>query len=168
MLPLPNSQPCSNILQPPGDDVDDSLGANTSDQDHSPLMRQCLELLTKIAAAVNRNTRLTDSMANYIMLGHPGATGETAPSSTVRGSEDIMRGCPGATPETAPSSTVQEPEGEDDEDVSGVKTRRFRVRAKPPKRKDPNELCLRVSRISINRSRCLNHHRTKFVNMRGQ
>lgn len=90
------------------------------------------------------------------MLGRPGATGETMLSFTVHGSEDIMRGRPGATGETASSSTVQEPEGGNDENVSGVKTRRFRARAKTPKHKDPNELRLRVSRISTNKSRCLN------------
>jgi hypothetical protein len=106
MLPLPNNQPCSNILQPPSNDVDNNLGANMSDQDYLPLMRQCLALLTKISAAVDRNTRLMDLMANYIMLGCPRATGVTAPSSTIYGSEDIMCSCTGATGETVPSSTI--------------------------------------------------------------
>jgi hypothetical protein len=156
MLPLPNNQPCSNILQPPSNDVDDNLGANMSDQDHSPLIRQCLALLTKISAAVNRNIRLMDSMANYIMLGCPGATGVTAPSSTIYRSEDIMCGCPGATGETVPSSTIQELEGENNENMFVVKTRRFRACTKPPKHKDPNELHLQVSCISINKPHCLN------------
>ena len=69
-------------------------------------MRQCLALLTKISAKVNRNTRLIDLMANYIMLGCPGATEATAPSSTIYGLEDILCGHPGATGETAPSSTI--------------------------------------------------------------
>jgi len=156
MLPLPKNQACSNIFQPPSDDVDDSLSANMADQDHSLLIRQCFDLLTRMSAAVDRNTRLTDLMANYIMHGRPGMTGETAPSSTVPGSEDIMHGHPGATGETAPSSTVQDPEDENNENVSGVKIRRFRACAKPPKHKDPNELCLRISRISTNRPHCLN------------
>ena len=103
---MPKNQAYSNIFQPPGNNVDDSLSANTTDQDHSLLIRQCFDLLTRISAAVDRNTRLTDSMANYIMHGHPGMTGETALSSTVPGSEDIMDGHPGATGETVPSSTV--------------------------------------------------------------
>ena len=67
MLPLPNNQLCSNIFQPPGNNVDNNLNINMSDQDHSPLMRQCLALLTKISAKVNRNTRLIDLMTNYIV-----------------------------------------------------------------------------------------------------
>ena len=154
MLPLPKNQACSNIFQPPGNDIDDNLGADTSDEGHSPLMmRRCLELLTKISAAVDRSTKMTDLMANYIMHGRPGATGETASSPTVQESEDIMRGRPGATGEIASSSAVQ---GSEDVNVSEVKTRRFKRRAKPPKHKDPNELRLRVSHISTNRPRCLN------------
>jgi len=156
MLPLPKNQACSNIFQPPSDDVDDSLSANTADQDHSLLIRQCFNLLTRMSAVVDRNTRLTDSMANYIMHGCPGMTGETAPSSTIPGSEDIMHSHPGATGETAPSSTIQDPEDENNENVSRVKIRRFRACAKPPKHKDPNELCHRVSCISTNRPHCLN------------
>jgi len=156
MLPLPKNQACSNIFQPPGDDIDDSLSTNTADQDHSLLIRQCFNLLTRMSAVVDRNTRLTYLMANYIMHGHPGMTGETVPSSTVPGSEDIMHGHPGVTGETALSSTVQDPEDENDENVSGVKIRRFRACAKPPKHKDPNELCCHISCISTNRPCCLN------------
>jgi hypothetical protein len=156
MLPLPNNQPYSNIFQPPSNDIDNNLGTNMSDQDHSPLMRQCLALLTKISAVVDRNTRLMDLMANYIMLGHPGVTGATVPSSTIYELEDIIYGHPGATGETVPSSTIQEPEGENNENMSMVKTRRFRACTKPPKHKDPNELHLRVSCISTNKPHCLN------------
>jgi len=155
MLPLPKNQACSNIFQPPSDDVDDSLSANMADQDHSLLIRQCFNLLTRMSAVVDRNTRLTDSMANYIMYGCPGMTGETAPSSTIPGSEDIMHSHPGATGETAPSSTIQDPEDENNKNVSRVKIR-FRACAKPPKHKDPNELCHCVSCISTNRPCCLN------------
>jgi len=85
-----------------------------------------LELLSNISAAVDRNTKLTDLVADYIMHTHRGATGEAAATS---------------------SSNVQESEDKSDEDVSEVKTRRFRARAKLPKRKDANELRLRVSRL---------------------
>jgi len=156
MLPLPKNQAYSNIFQPPGNNVDGSLSTNTADQDHSLLIRHCFNLLTRISAAVDRNTRLTNSMANYIMHGHPGMTGETVPSSTIPGSEDTMHGHPGATGETAPSSTVQDPEDKNNENMSGVKIRRFRACAKPPKHKDPNELCRCISHISTNRPCCLN------------
>jgi len=92
-------------------------------------MRQCVELLASISAAVDRNTKIMDLVANHIMHGRPGATGETKTSS----------------------SAVQESEDESDENLSEVKTRRFRARAKRPKHKDANELCLRVSGISTNR-----------------
>ena len=131
---MPKNQARHNIFQPPGDDVNDNLGASTSDQDHSPLIRQCLEVLTSISAAVNRNSKQMDLMANYIMYGRPGLTGETKPSPAVQESED-----------------------ESDGSMSKVKTRRFRARAaKKPKHKDASELRLRVSRISINRPRYLN------------
>lgn len=84
---------------------------------------------------------MTDLMANYIMRVRPGATGEASSSSTIQGTTG------GATS----SSTVQESEDKSDEDVSEVKTRRFRARAKLPKHKDANELRLRVSRLSTNR-----------------
>ena len=108
-------------------------------------MRRCLELLSNISAAVDRNTKMTDLMANYIMHARPGATGEATSSPTVQG----------ATGEATSSSTVQESEDKSDEDVSEVKTRRFRARAKHPKRKDANELRLRVSRLSTNGPRYL-------------
>jgi hypothetical protein len=84
---------------------------------------------------------MTELMANYIMHARPGATGEATSSPTIQGTTG------GATS----SSTVQESEDKSDEDVSEVKTRRFRARAKPPKHKDANELRLRVSRLSTNR-----------------
>jgi len=142
MFPSEN-QTCNNTFQPPGDDVDGNLGASTSDQDHSPSMRRCLELLSNISAAVDRNTKMTDLMANYIMHAHPGATGEATSSSTVQG----------ATGEATSSSTVHESEDKSDEDASKVKTRRFRARTKLPKHKDANELRLWVSRLSTNRNR---------------
>ena len=141
MFPLPENQTCSNIFQPSADDVDGNLGASTSDQDHSPSMRRCLELLSNISAAVDRNTKMTDLMANYIMHARPGATEEAASSSTIQR----------ATGEATSSFTVLESEDKSDEDVSEVKTRRFRARAKLPKHKDANELHLRVSRLSANR-----------------
>jgi hypothetical protein len=76
---------------------------------------------------------MTDLMANYIMHARPGATGEAKASSTVQESED----------------------GRSDEDVSEVKTRRFRARAKLPKHKNADELRLRVSRLSANLPRYL-------------
>jgi len=96
---------------------------------------------------------MTDLMANYIMHGCPGVTGETASSPTVQESEDIICGHPGATGEIVPSSAIQ---GSEDVNMSKVKTRRFKRCAKPPKHKDPNELHLRVSCISTNRPCCLN------------
>jgi hypothetical protein len=79
------------------------------------------------------------------MHARPGATGEATSSPTVQG----------ATGEGKSSSTVQELEDKSDEDVSEVKTRRFRARAKHPKRKDANEHHLRVNRLSTNRPRYL-------------
>jgi len=38
MLPLPKNQACSNIFQPSGNDIDDNLGTDMSDEGHSPLM----------------------------------------------------------------------------------------------------------------------------------
>ena len=128
MLPLPKNQAFCNIFQPPGDDVDGNFGASSSDQDHSPLTRQCLELLTGISAAVDRNTKMIDLLANHIVMnGRPGASR--------------------ATGGTTSSSAAQESEDESDENVSEAKTRRFRARAKRPKHKDANELRLRVSRF---------------------
>ena len=138
MLSLLTNQASSNISQPPGDD---NLGASTSGQDHSPLIRHCLGLLASISAAVDRNTKMTDMVADYIMHGHSGATGATTP---------------GATGETTSSSAVQDPEDENDENVFEVKTRRFRARAKLPKRKSAGELRLRVSHVSTTRPRCFN------------
>jgi len=92
-------------------------------------MRQCVELLASISAAVDRNTKIMDLVANHIMHGRPGATGEIKTSS----------------------SAVQESEDESDENLSKVKTRRFRAHAKHPKHKDANELRLQVSGISTNR-----------------
>jgi hypothetical protein len=133
MLPLPENQASRNIFQPPSDDVNNNLGARMSDQDNSLLMRQCLELLANVSAAVDRNTKIMDLVANHIMHGRPGATGETVSSSAVQESDDGS-----------------------DENVSEVKTRRFRAHAKRPKHKDASELRLRVSRISTNRPHCLN------------
>lgn len=136
------NQTCSNIFQPPGDDVDGNLGASrTSGQNHSPSMRQCLELLSNISAAVDRNTKMTDLMANYIMHGRPGATGEATSSSAVQGTTG------GATS----SSTVQQSEDKSDEDVSEVNTRRFRACSKLRKHKDADELRIRVSCLSFNK-----------------
>ena len=156
MLPSPKNQACSNISQPPGDDANNNLGASMSDQDRSAWIRQCMELLTNISAAVDRNTKLTDLIANYIMHGHHGATGMTVPSPIAHESEDIMRGHPGAAGERASSSAIQEREDGSNENMSDVKTRRFRACAKSPKYKDPEELHIRVSHISTNRPCCLN------------
>jgi hypothetical protein len=41
-----------------------------------------LDLLASISAAVNRNTKIIDIVADYIMHGHSGATEEIMPRVT--------------------------------------------------------------------------------------